>query len=616
MGWFRTAATRTWVRSSRTSKAGRGVAAQVRTTMPVVLCCAVLVLLAIGVFRTRGLIDDGMIHLRVVQQFRSGHGLNYNLGERVEVSSSPLWVLFLAIGDFLIPMRLDSLAIALSGCFALAGVALVMWAAVLDASVVGGRAWPAAIALFGIHPAVWRWSTAGMEIGLAIGWIGLCWFLARRSRRIGALDAVYALVIGIGPLLRQDYVLACAAMLAASLWSERRTHSRRAIVSFAVIAAAPSVLYQLFRMAYFGIIVPNPTLAKNLGPPRWSRGWAWLIGNVITEIPNGAHWLVLAVVALGLATTVRSDRATAVGFVIAALTMPLGAIAAGGDFMNVRLLVPAVFALILPVSMLVIPPKTSDATVAVSRPDRPAGWVPLRRPIPARAVVAAGIGAVCCGLAVWSTTSTRFWRPDGERFLTATIRSVSDIEALIDLDRGRTVDDIPAVYFQQIRQESISMPQQTYVSIGIGAVALYRPVQDRVYDQLGLANPIGSHMMPIPTPWSLQGHEKPLPAAWVIADLGLPRTAEVVEQIPVELPRALSGVAETQANEVEIDTQAATRAMSCGALADVRAAARDPLTLSRAWKNLTGAWSRTWVTFDPDPQIAEQEHCGKEPGVS
>ena len=41
--------------------------------------------------------DDGFIHLRVVEQVAAGHGPVFNVGERVEASTSPLWVALLVL---------------------------------------------------------------------------------------------------------------------------------------------------------------------------------------------------------------------------------------------------------------------------------------------------------------------------------------------------------------------------------------------------------------------------------------------------------------------------------------------------------------------------------------
>jgi hypothetical protein len=46
--------------------------------------------------------DDGFIHLRVVDQLLHGHGLVFNAGERVEASTSPLWVVGLGLGRIIL----------------------------------------------------------------------------------------------------------------------------------------------------------------------------------------------------------------------------------------------------------------------------------------------------------------------------------------------------------------------------------------------------------------------------------------------------------------------------------------------------------------------------------
>ncbi|WP_405644441.1 hypothetical protein [Streptomyces sp. NBC_00019] len=56
---------------------------------------------------------------------------------------------------------------------------------------------------------------------------------------------------------------------------------------------------------------------------------------------------------------------------------------------------------------------------------------------------------------------------------------------------------------------------------------------------------------------------------------------------------------------------AARRALRCGALAELRAATRDPLTPGRFLRNVAGAWERTAFRFPNDPVVAEWELCGR-----
>src|SRR3954464_14890447 len=48
---------------------------------------------------TRGWVEeDAFINFRVVDQIRAGHGPVFNIGQRVEVATSPLWLAILTVG--------------------------------------------------------------------------------------------------------------------------------------------------------------------------------------------------------------------------------------------------------------------------------------------------------------------------------------------------------------------------------------------------------------------------------------------------------------------------------------------------------------------------------------
>ena len=85
-----------------------------------------LVLFAIAAWRYRWLSDDGFINLRVVRQLQAGNGPVFNAGERVEASTSPLWVAVLALADLFLPIRLEWLAVVGGIAGTIAGLALLL----------------------------------------------------------------------------------------------------------------------------------------------------------------------------------------------------------------------------------------------------------------------------------------------------------------------------------------------------------------------------------------------------------------------------------------------------------------------------------------------------------
>jgi arabinofuranosyltransferase len=57
------------------------------------------------------------------------------------------------------------------------------------------------------------------------------------------------------------------------------------------------------------------------------------------------------------------------------------------------------------------------------------------------------------------------------------------------------------------------------------------------------------------------------------------------------------------------DVAAARRALGCGAIAELRASVREPLTLRRFWDNLVGSVARTRLVIPGDPHAAEARFC-------
>ncbi|HEV2823729.1 MAG TPA: arabinofuranosyltransferase, partial [Actinomycetota bacterium] len=107
----------------------------------------------------------------------AGHGPVFNIGERVESSTSAAWTWLLVAAGWLFPIALPSLAVGLGLAAATVGLAVAM-----DAT---GRLWrsrpepsrlvPAGVLVVLALPPFWEFATSGLETDLTIGWIGACW---------------------------------------------------------------------------------------------------------------------------------------------------------------------------------------------------------------------------------------------------------------------------------------------------------------------------------------------------------------------------------------------------------------------------------------------------------
>ena len=208
------------------------------------------------------LTDDTFIHLQYARNVAAGHGLVFNLGERVYGCTSPLWVALLADA---MSLGFDGLtaARALGVAATLASIGLFLQLMRRTVRTPSLRA--AATLAWAGNAWMVRWSTSGMETPLAVA-LTLAGFVAftegeqwgSRPMRTGALWALAALA-------RPE------AVLLLLLWgvfllieADNRDGLRRLVFG----TLAPVCVYGgwlLFARLYFGTFWPQTLVAKAAG---------------------------------------------------------------------------------------------------------------------------------------------------------------------------------------------------------------------------------------------------------------------------------------------------------------------------------------------------------------
>ena len=103
----------------------RGVA--LRRAAAVALAAAPAILLLAAAIDRRWMNEDGFINLRVIRNWLEGHGPVFNLDERVEATTSPLWLMVLALLGR-IGIRLEYAAAFGGIALTIVGLALGQWA--------------------------------------------------------------------------------------------------------------------------------------------------------------------------------------------------------------------------------------------------------------------------------------------------------------------------------------------------------------------------------------------------------------------------------------------------------------------------------------------------------
>ena len=207
--------------------------------LQLVVLLAPVVFIAVVGWHRRYLDDDAFFNFRVIDQIWAGHGPVFNAGQRVEMTTSTLWLFFLVVGHAILPfVRIEYLALAGGLVLTCLGVwwaqrgAGLLWRRSSSALVV-----PLGTMIYVAIPVSWDRATSGLENGLSIAWLGLAMLLlgkelsaprtVRRAWLIGAL-------LGLGPLVRPDLGLMALSALAAVCWMrrERRSELAQLVIGF------------------------------------------------------------------------------------------------------------------------------------------------------------------------------------------------------------------------------------------------------------------------------------------------------------------------------------------------------------------------------------------------
>ena len=205
--------------------------------------------------------EDAFITFRSVDQLLAGHGAVWNIGERVQVYTHPLWYFLVVLGkalgveSYLFVLLLSALCLFLL-------LTLTVWLARRQ-----GLSYPL-LFLFLFLATLSRsfidYSSSGLEnplIHLLLGgYVAVYVSQQPPERRFFYTTLFYALVF----LTRPDAIIMLTpASLALFIQLLRQ---RKPWLKPALLGLAPAIIWELFSLFYYGSLTPNTALAKvNIG---------------------------------------------------------------------------------------------------------------------------------------------------------------------------------------------------------------------------------------------------------------------------------------------------------------------------------------------------------------
>ncbi len=308
-----------------------------------VLPWVVLLAFAVVLARTAWLSDDSYISFRTIRNFVHGDGLRWNLAERVQVFTHPLWVLLLSAlsavtGELYYTAIFASIAISLA----------TMWLMAFRVAPTRMAGFVCAVVLCCSRSFV-DFSTSGLEnplTHLLLAGFALLFVTTERwtPRRLWWL----ALLAGLATTNRMDTVLLVVPPLAWAWWQEK---SRRGLLMIAA-GFAPLILWEIFSVIYFGFPFPNTAYAKIPGEiglgSRLVKGGGYVFSSILMDP------LAMLVIGIGLVAPVIRKRWELVPISAGILLYTLYIFWVGGDFMGGRFFTAALV-LALAAAMHTIP---------------------------------------------------------------------------------------------------------------------------------------------------------------------------------------------------------------------------------------------------------------------
>lgn len=286
--------------------------------------------------------DDAYISFRFARHLAQGHGLVYNVGERVEGYTNFLWTLLSAIPlargatDPLPFMHTLSLALWLGSFFLLLGIGGLLYRE-------GNWAAPLAAVPLLYHWSYNMWFFSGMETPLVSFLVVLTLLFFTLDPEKHPYSLFWTSLSAVALMLtRADGVVFLAALAAAGLVLHWRPLVReRRWVRYLVLPALPLLLvyvpYTMWRVSYYGSFFPNTYYAKAAYLTFYARGWQYL--TTYFETYEFVAWTPLLV--LGALVSGRGgSRRFLVGTLFATAASFWYVVRLGGDFMEWRFVTP------------------------------------------------------------------------------------------------------------------------------------------------------------------------------------------------------------------------------------------------------------------------------------
>lgn len=226
--------------------------------------------------------DDAYITFRTIENFHNGYGLRWNIDERVQSYTHPLWMLNLLFGKYLID-DLYYLVIVLGFSYTLLTLYLLYQLTKHRPSL-----FILASLIFFSSKAVLDFSSSGLENSLSYFLIALFFYLVIKLKEHKYFYLYLSLTLSAMFLNRMDLIIPFLPLALYFFFYEpyKNNKLKNAFIA-GFIGFIPVILWSCFAVYYYGSFFPNSVIAKtNTGLPvahLQIQGIKYLYANLIYD---------------------------------------------------------------------------------------------------------------------------------------------------------------------------------------------------------------------------------------------------------------------------------------------------------------------------------------------
>jgi arabinofuranosyltransferase len=321
------------------------------------LFCAGLLFFLFIFFKNAWVADDAYISFRSIEQVFAGHGPRWNIDERVQVYTSPLWFgLLLMVRLLSSNLFLDAILLSAVCC-----VGMLWFARRL---IADDARFTAFVLLLTGTWCVMDFSSSGLENPLlylllsAFVFFYSAFFRATETHERMRYYQQMMTVFGLLAVARHDAVTLVGIPALAAMVCCWHTHGTRAALVSALCALLPLVCWTIFAVIYYGVPFPNTAYAKMLhGIPRSD-----LIDFGMLYLDVSLKFDLFSQIILGaLVLRLLWQREPAVLFLVLGVVLNFSYILyVGGDFMQGRFISEAI---VLAALALCVPPSLVHSSI-------------------------------------------------------------------------------------------------------------------------------------------------------------------------------------------------------------------------------------------------------------